>query len=198
MTEMEDTLQEMIDTLDLVIAQSEAGSVRARAVASLQRFSERGQRVLQAQAAGAKPLRILATAIELRDLSREEERWIDDVVASNALSPTQIDVLLFYKAHLVQIETTTEMAIAFVSSDKENEDGVWWARRSGELIGETIALAPTLVGLPSKRNGCASRTATWVGHWSSASSEAVQPPERRTRDVRDRHRARRQGDLKQN
>lgn len=153
MTEMEDTLQDMMDTLDLVLAKSEAGSIRARAVASLHRFAERGQRVLQAQAAGVKPLRVLASAMELRDLSREEERWIDEVLASNPLSPPQIEVLLFYKAHLVQIETTTEMAIAYVGSDKENETGVWWARRSGELIGETIALAPTLVTLPSERSG---------------------------------------------
>lgn len=152
-TDMEDTLQELIETLELVLTRSEAGSIRARAVASLQRFSERGQRVLRAQATGAKPLHLLAVAIELRDLSRDEERWIDEVLASHQLSPAQIDVLLFYKAHLVQIETTTEMAIAFVSSDKEDEDGVWWARRAGELIGETIALAPTFIELPSERNG---------------------------------------------
>jgi hypothetical protein len=150
---MEATLQEMIETLDLVLSQSAPGSIRARGVASLQRFSERGQRLLRVQAAGAKPLRVLAAGIELRDLAREEERWIEQVLASHSLSSTQVDVLLFYKAHLVQIGITTEMAIAYVGSEREEPDGLWWAQRAGALIGDTIGLAPMLIELPSDGNG---------------------------------------------
>ena len=144
------SLQAMVDVLEQVLVGAAPTSLRWRVLLSLQRFSERGVRVLRFRAAGAPPIRSIAAMIEMRDLVRQEERWLRSEMAKVDLSPNQTDTLEFYRAHLVQVGITSELAMAYVGSDREDSaDAQWWARRAGELVGETIALAPMMLSLPT-------------------------------------------------
>jgi hypothetical protein len=106
---------EMITPLDQGLALADPDSPRARVFASLQRSAERRRLVLQMSAPGARPIRLIAVMVEMRDLVRREQHWIGEIVMAGVVSPEQLDLLQFYKGHLVRVEIASGMAIASVA-----------------------------------------------------------------------------------
>lgn len=145
-------LDEMIQALELTIADSEPMSQRARVLTSMQRFVERGQRVLQSRERREPPLRQVAVVLELRDMARTEQTWIDSLMREEVFGDDHRDVLHFYKAHLAQVEATSMMSVAYIDTDKETtEEAGWWAETAGAQVVKTIALVEHLIGLPEQR-----------------------------------------------
>jgi hypothetical protein len=112
-------LHELQTALKGVLGGLPLGSPGARVLTSMLRLAERGERALRLRSPGNPPLRLIATMIEIRDTAREEQAWIDDLLARRRLAEQETDHLLFYKAHLVQLETATELSVSYVGSDRE-------------------------------------------------------------------------------
>lgn len=98
-------------------------------------------------------MRVVAAMLEMRDLARQEERWLVPEMTRTALAADDVDTLEFYRVHLVQLAISSELAAAYIGSDREESpDAAWWAHRTGELISTTVALAPMMLSLPRDRD----------------------------------------------
>lgn len=150
--EMLETLGEMRTVVMDLQAMTDPDSVRARGLHGVLRLCEVGGWVLMAAERGEVPLRLLSRSLELRDLAKEEQRWIDSIERATQLDDGQLDVLQLYKARWAQLEVSTGMAIAYVGTDREEGDEAsWWANRAGATIGDLVAMAPSLGTLPGSR-----------------------------------------------
>jgi hypothetical protein len=143
------SLNELQTAIQHVLEGLAPGSSKARILTTMLRMAERGERALRLRAPGIPPLRLIAAMIELRDLAREEQAWIDGLLARQRLAEQETDPLLFYKAHLVQLETATDISVAYIGSDREGgEEANWWTLRAAHLLIEVLALAPMLAAAP--------------------------------------------------
>jgi hypothetical protein len=151
---MLETLGEMRSVVLQLQALTNPDSPRARGLHGVLRLCEVGAWVLAAAGRGEMPLRLLSRALELRDLAQVEQLWIDSTSRAIELGQDELDVLRLYKARWVQLEISTEMAIAYVGTDRENSnEASWWANRAGATIGDLVAMAPSLGSLPGSRDG---------------------------------------------
>jgi hypothetical protein len=142
-----DVLTTYIAVLGAKVAEGRPMSMRTNVLSSLQRITERAQRFLAAP--DDTPLRRLGIALELRDLSRSEQQWVDALLRDETPEQGVIDLLHLYKSRLAVLEATTMIAMAYVGSDREDDDEAgWWAHRAGEVIMEVASLAPALMELP--------------------------------------------------
>ena len=123
-------------------------TLRTHALATLGTVEERTARVfteLEAESESSG-LRLLATLLELRDIAREEQRWVDAVFREHVLDDQAMRTLQGYKIIFAGIEYCTSGAAAWGDTDRGNAE----AGRSGELTAQLLELRPDLEALPDE------------------------------------------------
>lgn len=150
----DDSLEYYISVLEDAIAKTQPMSQRARVFTSLQRFAERAVRVQEAARAMDGPgFRMVAPILELRDMARTEQSWVDALLRDEEFSQDHTDRLLLYKMMLAVVESTTIMAVAYIGSDREDsEDATWWSHNAGVVMAKTLAVVPQMLALPEDRH----------------------------------------------
>lgn len=121
---------------------------------SLQRFAERAKRVQDVQGQSGVPgFRMVATMLEVRDMVRAEQSWVDSLVREEEFTRDHQDLLDMYKMLLAVVESTTILSVGYIGSDKEGSpEAGWWARRAGVVLMETLAIVPAIMALPEDKH----------------------------------------------
>ena len=149
---MIDTLAEYRNVLQQALDVTEPMSLRARILATAMNLVERSKRILESVDAGEKPLNQIAIMLETRDIARDGQRWVDELLRDEVPDDQILERLHFWKAHLAIVEVSSGMAIAYVGSDREDSrEASWWARRGGEAVMQAAALAAEMMELPASR-----------------------------------------------
>ncbi|MDP3984721.1 MAG: hypothetical protein Q8Q52_06950 [Acidimicrobiia bacterium] len=144
--------EEYVSILETAILRTEPLSQRARVLTSLQRFAERAIRATSSVANDEPGYRRVSQMLEVREMVRREQAWIDSLLKDEIFEPAHEDLLLLYKMMLAVTESTTVVAVGFIGSDKEGSaEGRWWAFRAGEVLAQTLGLVPELMALPEDR-----------------------------------------------
>lgn len=149
----ETDLSGYIAVLEDAITRAKPMSQRARVLTSLQRFAERAQRTFDVRNQPTVPgFRLVAGMLEVRDMVRQEQAWIDSLLRDEEFSRDHEDLLLAYKMMLAVVESTTIISVGYIGSEKEDSDEAgWWGRRAGAVLMQTLALVPSLNELPEDR-----------------------------------------------
>ena len=127
-------------------------SPRAHVLAALDRIAERALKVLDRVDDPDAGIDQLATVLELRDLAREEQRWVDSLFRDETPEEAHRQVLIIFKVVMSQIEAASMNAIALAGSNRQAESA-WWATRAGELAAKAMSVATGAFGLPDGRLG---------------------------------------------
>lgn len=153
MTAVTRDLDYYVGVLEEAIATTEPLSQRARVLTSLQRFAERAKRALDLRGQSGVPgFRMVATMLEVRDMVRAEQSWVDALVREEAFSREHQDLLDMYKMLLAVVESTTMVSVGYIGSDKEaSAEAGWWAKRAGAVLMETLSIVPALMALPEDK-----------------------------------------------
>jgi hypothetical protein len=151
---MEEELQRYREVVEEALERTEPMSLRARVFATLLRFAERGERMLESLRAKELPYMQIAIVIEVRDMARKEQQWVTDLLRDESPSAEIEKRLLLYRQIQAVTEATSMIAIAYIGSDKEDSaEALWWARRAGALVPTLLGIAPEMLALPSDKPG---------------------------------------------
>ncbi len=104
-----------------------------------------------ARSAGDDTVSRISSIVRTRDLARLEGEWASHL-REGGLEPQALKVLQHYQARLVQVEAQAMFAIAHIGTEREDEDGRWWASTAGEGIALFVeAMAPLIQYLPAPK-----------------------------------------------
>jgi hypothetical protein len=117
---------------------------------SLQRVADQARAIYERVQAGGLPLHNLAAILQIRDLARGEQRWIDEWLREADLDQSTLDAIHYYKVRLAQVEAVQMMAIAYVGTDREADPdtGAWWAHQAGATTAGLMEVLPVAMELP--------------------------------------------------
>jgi hypothetical protein len=133
-----ENLAEVRALLEQSLAAVQPMSPAAHVVATMLRFVEIAEGMMQTDS-GPPASRLIAQLLLARDVARSEQNWIQSVLRDETPGQSVLDALQHYHARLAQIEAQTMLAVAYVDTDREEPDGLWWASTAGRTIPQFMA-----------------------------------------------------------
>lgn len=147
---VQQSLRYLIGILDQAKKLCVRGSPRDLVFDSIQRFADRGIEFMDRSDASGSSLFNMAVAMELRDLAREEQRWVDDQIDTSSFDDSALTGLYYYKLKLARIEGATTVALGYVGTELEGDEktGGWWARNAGQALAEIADVSSAALLIP--------------------------------------------------
>lgn len=144
-----EALSELGEQLQKIQRVTEPLTPRADLLHTLLRLVEAGKGVV-AIAAGEPTIRRLAIVLGIRDIARQEQDRAATYLRYGDWPQHVRDVLQFYAVRLAQVEAQSMMAIAYIDTEREGPDGLWWANAAGEGTMQFVAdFAEFITTLPA-------------------------------------------------
>jgi hypothetical protein len=131
---------ELLNNLEYVIARTVHMTPRARVLTTLVRMVQAYDHMVEARNGPAAGVRMIAIILEIRDMARAEQAYVDGLFRDDTPPEAVANALRFVKGQFAIIEAATMNAIAYIGSDRqESQEATWWATWAGEAVGLACA-----------------------------------------------------------